>query len=479
MKTLSVQHLIPATILLAVLLASCDKDDQEYGTLVFRGVSELPDLKSEAFCQEEYTQTPNSSYLMHTTDLFVNIKEIWASQDLVSEGLSDDFTWYLIGTADQLQSVSQYLFTSDHLPVGDYKSLKMVFRNEIIRKTVYQSDHNRSVDMQGSLNEAACGNSDLIVQYFSKNGNHSLRNGVFHCDAGGENIRGFKIKANETTTVYWQLGSPGFHFTDCWFTWNDSNGNQVYDCGTDQLGGFDCSIAGPMWSFGVDDGEEDPFTLNAATDVDGNIYHSVKIGEQTWLTANLSVTRLNDGTPLWNAEQYQQHCDSGLCPPPNEVLPPMQFAYPNKDKELQALYGLYYNWKAVESGKLCPQGWHIPSKAEWDQLINFLGENAGGKLKIVNFEPNAYNWHTPNNGATNEYGFDALPAGGNMGPASGNAYMNVGYGINALFFSSTNESENPMMPKIPIYLLTEVSGEIMVNWATYDCYLSCRCIKDE
>jgi uncharacterized protein (TIGR02145 family) len=462
-----------------LFLFGCNNDDdKEYGTLVFKGMSEIPELKSEKFCDEELSQFANSSYVMHTTDLFVNIAEIWASQELVAEGLEDNFTWYLIGASDQLQSVSNYLFTTDHLPVGDYKSLKMVFRNEVIRKTVYQSDHNKSVDMQGSLNEAACGTNDFIVQYFSKKGNHSLKGSKFHCDSGGENIRGFTIKPNETTTVYWQLGSPGFQFTDCWFTWFDNNNNQVYDCGTDQLDGFDCSTSGPMWTFGVDDGEEDPFILNAATDIDGNSYNAVKIGDQVWLNSNLKTTRLNDGTPILSQQNYQEHCDSGFCPPPSAELPPMQLAYPNNQIELVEFYGLWYNWKAVESGKLCPEGWHIPTKDEWDKLLNFLGENAGGKLKIVDFEPNFYNWHTPNSGATNEYEFAAVPAGGNMGPASGLPHLNVGYGINALFFSSSNEAENPMMPKIPIYILTSASGEITANWASYDCFLSCRCLKD-
>ncbi|MBN2805385.1 MAG: fibrobacter succinogenes major paralogous domain-containing protein [Prolixibacteraceae bacterium] len=467
-------------LLLVFFLTNCNKDnDKEYGTLVFKGVSELPDLKSEEFCFDGLNQPARNSYVMHTTDIFVNIAEIWATQGLVAEGLQDNFTWYLIGSSNQLQSVSQYLFTTDHLPAGDYKSLKMVFRNEIIRKTVFQSDHSKAVDMQGSLNEAACGNSELIVQYFSKNGNHSLRGSTFHCDAGGENIRGFKIKPNETTTVYWQLGSPGFKLTDCWFTWLDYNNNEVYDCGNDQLEGFDCNKSGPMWSFGIDDGEEDPFILNAATDIDGNSYNAVKIGNQIWLNSNLKTTRLNDGTPILSQQNYQEHCDSGFCPPPNEELPPLQYAYPNKQEELVGLYGLYYNWMAVETGKLCPQGWHIPSKAEWDQLINFLGDNAGGKLKIVDFEPNPYNWQTPNVGATNEYGFDALPAGGNMGPSSGRMELNVGYGINALFFTSSNEADNPMMPKIPIYVLSKSSGDITSDWASYDCFMSCRCIKNE
>lgn len=476
---MKIDQLISTTFLLVLFLTSCNKDkDKEYGTLVFKGVSEIPDLKSEEFCDDELSQSPNSTNTMHTTDLFVNIAEIWASQGEVAEGLADNFTWHKIGEGNDLKSVSQYLFTYDLLPVGEYKSLKILFRNHIIRKTVYKSDYNRSVDMEGSLDESGCASEDIRAQYFSKNGNHSLQGNTFHCDSRGENIRGFKIKPNETTTVYWQLGSPGFQFTDCNFKWYDENDNQIYDCGTDHVDGFSCSKEGPMWTFGVDDGEIDPFLPNAATDADGNSYDAVLIGDQVWLTSNLKTTRVNDGTLLLSQQQYQQNCDSGFCPPPSEKLPPPQFAYPNNQSELVEFYGLLYNWKAVNTSRLCPSGWHIPTREEWEKLITFLGTNAGGKLKVVQFEPSSYNWQSPNTGATNEYEFAALPAGGNFGSASGLNELNVGYGINALFFSSTNESDNPLMPNVPIYILTSTSGDITMNRATYDCFLSCRCIQD-
>jgi uncharacterized protein (TIGR02145 family) len=68
-----------------------------------------------------------------------------------------------------------------------------------------------------------------------------------------------------------------------------------------------------------------------------------------------------------------------------------------------------YNWFAVITGKLCPTGWHIPTDPEWATLINFLGglNFAGGKLK----ETGTIHWAAPNNGATNETGFTALPGG--------------------------------------------------------------------
>ena len=68
-----------------------------------------------------------------------------------------------------------------------------------------------------------------------------------------------------------------------------------------------------------------------------------------------------------------------------------------------------YNWFALETGKLAPYGWHIPTDAEWDTLASTLGGEliAGGKLK----EKGTLHWQSPNAGATNEAGFFALPGG--------------------------------------------------------------------
>ena len=65
-----------------------------------------------------------------------------------------------------------------------------------------------------------------------------------------------------------------------------------------------------------------------------------------------------------------------------------------------------YNWYAVNTGKLCPGGWHVPSDAEWTILTDFLGgiNVAGGKMK----EAGLTHWRSPNASATNESNFSAL-----------------------------------------------------------------------
>ncbi len=102
-------------------------------------------------------------------------------------------------------------------------------------------------------------------------------------------------------------------------------------------------------------------------------------------------------------------------------------------------YGPLYNWFTVETGNLCPTGWHVPNHDEWTNLINYLGGynagGAGGKLK----EAGTTHWNSPNEGATNETGFTALP-GGSRGQDGIFLFIigNDGYWWSSSEYSSTN-----------------------------------------
>jgi uncharacterized protein (TIGR02145 family) len=135
------------------------------------------------------------------------------------------------------------------------------------------------------------------------------------------------------------------------------------------------------------------------SDIDGNVYHYVTIGTQTWMAENLKTTRLNDGTtiPLVTVDTLWA------------ALTTPGFCWYNDSDSYKATYGALYNWYAVNTGKLAPKGWHVPTDSEWTVLTTFLGGTkvAGGKLKDTG---TAY-WDSPNTGATDEYGFKALPGG--------------------------------------------------------------------
>ena len=140
---------------------------------------------------------------------------------------------------------------------------------------------------------------------------------------------------------------------------------------------------------------------STVTDIDGNTYKTVTIDTQIWMVEDLKTTKYNDGTaiPLVEADnnEWSNLTEPGYC------------WYNNDHETYGNTYGILYNWYAVNTGKLCPAGWHVPTDAEWTILTDYLGgENvAGGKLK----EAGTTHWNSPNAGATNETGFSALPGG--------------------------------------------------------------------
>ena len=157
-------------------------------------------------------------------------------------------------------------------------------------------------------------------------------------------------------------------------------------------------------SVGTSYGNQVSFTASQSasqtvTDVEGNIYNTVTIGTQVWMVENLKTTKYNDGTAIPNITDNSTWA----------ALTTGAYCWNNNDINFKVIYGALYNWFAVNTGKLCPASWHIPTDSEWTTLINYLGGEslAGGKLK----EAGIAHWQNPNKGATNETGFTALPGG--------------------------------------------------------------------
>lgn len=162
-------------------------------------------------------------------------------------------------------------------------------------------------------------------------------------------------------------------------------------------------------------------------DVDGNVYHYVTINNQLWMVENLRTTRYRDGTTIPSVEDVEAW----------SVLSTGAYCSPGADSSAQECYlGLLYNFYAVsDSCGLCPEGWHVPTAAEWRQLIDYLGgiDVAGGKMK----DTSVGLWKVLVEGTTNESGFSALPAGGRgrLGSPS-----DVGY--YATWWSSTSHDSS-------------------------------------
>ena len=133
------------------------------------------------------------------------------------------------------------------------------------------------------------------------------------------------------------------------------------------------------------------------------IISSVKIGDQEWQMKNLDVDRFRNGEPIPHArtdEEWEAAREKGE----------PAWSYYDNDPGNGKIYGKLYNWYAVNDARgLAPQGWHIPTDNEWTILTNYLGGEgvAGGKMKSTEF----IYWNSPNEGATNDSGFSALPGG--------------------------------------------------------------------
>lgn len=217
-----------------------------------------------------------------------------------------------------------------------------------------------------------------------------------------------------------------------------------------------------------DDDNNNNNNLSDQNDVDGNVYITITIGTQTWFKENLKTTKLNDGTviPLTTENAAWNSLNSpGYCWYANDVN--------NKSS-----YGALYNWHAVNTGKLCPGGWHVASDNDWKKLEmqlgmsqsvadqdGFRGTNEGGKLK----ETGTAHWNSPNDGATNSSSFTALPGGCR--------YANGSWGVKGLQgFWWTSTEFGPW----DSWLRHLVGNGTDISRTTFpkNSGLSVRCVKD-
>jgi uncharacterized protein (TIGR02145 family) len=204
----------------------------------------------------------------------------------------------------------------------------------------------------------------------------------------------------------------------------------------------------------------DPSKVGA--DYDGNIYNSVVIGTQVWLTENLKTTRYNNGDPI----ETTTPADLNIF---DEYNPPYQWAYEGLESNV-AIFGRLYTWHAAtDSRGVCPAGWHLPSDAEWTVLTGFLGGEsvAGGKLK----EAGTSHWQDPNTGATNTTGFKGLPGG--FRHYNGTFDFS---GFNGYWWSSTLDNSGYAWTRILSYDSFDITRN---NYLDPAMGASVRCLRDD
>lgn len=207
------------------------------------------------------------------------------------------------------------------------------------------------------------------------------------------------------------------------------------------------------------------------TDIDGNVYHGVTIGNQIWMTENLRTTRYADGSAIPKVEE-------GTAWSALETNGEAYCWYDN-NPSVNEDYGCLYTWAAATNGGsgssanpsgvqgVCPDGWHLPSEEEWKELVFHLGGyfEAGEYLK----EDGNIHWVRGNYHASNSSGFTALPGGSRSTVGTFYDLTN-----NAYFWTATDKTTESATS---VGLVSD-NGDVKIVGSAMKTGRSVRCVKD-
>ena len=195
---------------------------------------------------------------------------------------------------------------------------------------------------------------------------------------------------------------------------------------------------------------------------DGHVYKTVEIGNQVWMAENLKY--------LPKVHSNDEFESAGINKQPGYGV--LEYTGNNlssaKEHSNYKTYGALYNMYAIQNNDICPKGWHVPSKQEWDILVDFLGgmSVAGGKLK----EEGTKHWSDPNAGANNESGFTALP--GKFRIDNG---VYFALSVSGMWWTSSF-SGNPV--DAPVFVLDSFNRGVTYTDNIQQWGVSVRCIRD-
>ena len=216
-------------------------------------------------------------------------------------------------------------------------------------------------------------------------------------------------------------------------------------------------------------GSQISFTTNTdgqsgtVTDIDGNIYNTVTIGTQVWMTENLKTTKYCDGTVIQlvtDNKAWSNLTTYGYC------------WFNNNKDTYKATYGALYNGYVTDAasngGKnVCPTGWHVPSDAEWTILTDYLGGESVAGLKLK--ETGSTHWSSLDTRANNKTGFTALPGGYRI-----NNGLFSGLGDYCYLWSSTKSSTMNVWYRLMVYNYIIVYRYSSIKLSGF----SVRCLQD-
>ncbi len=201
----------------------------------------------------------------------------------------------------------------------------------------------------------------------------------------------------------------------------------------------------------------------SAVEYNGQTYNTVEIGDQCWFRENLNTTKYRSGTSISNVTSNSSWAS----------LSTGAYCNYNNSSTNGNIYGKLYNWYAVNTGLLCPEGWHVPSSNEFQDLKDHLYPYEGNKLK----ESGNVHWLDYNEDATNSTGFTALPGGSR----NSNGYF---YFINILSYWWTSTQDDGYSH---FTFILNNGEDLIINvdnsghtppYGNYKTGMSIRCIKD-
>jgi uncharacterized protein (TIGR02145 family) len=203
-------------------------------------------------------------------------------------------------------------------------------------------------------------------------------------------------------------------------------------------------------------------TTVTVTDIDGNGYGTVQIGNQVWMSENLKTSRYRNGGQIPNVTTDNTAWG---------ILTTGAWSYYNNDVSNNAIYGKLYNWYTTLGDTLCPTGWGVPTDAEWTTLTTYLGGEsvAGGKMKTIG---NAY-WEGSNTGAINSSGFSVLPGGYR---SSDGSFLNIRF--SAFFWSATEDANGGAWNRGLYNGIGSVSRNSFIVNDSKSVGASVRCLRD-
>ncbi len=243
----------------------------------------------------------------------------------------------------------------------------------------------------------------------------------------------------------------------------------------------------------------------AVTDIDGNTYDAVQIGSQVWMAENLRTTRYANGKSIPLGSEKENENDHSRMNPYRYT--PKSNGSDMDNVDIVSSYGYLYNWPAVMNGTvgsetnpsgvqgICPNGWHVPSNAEWKQLLDYMNTQT---IYLVNNHDKhlakslatSWGWKLvdttrgwlnieqkeapgKNINANNATGFSALPVG-----CFKDGFFDF-FSYRAFFWSATEDIKNPItMDRAYSYLIYHDEAKVQETRQYQNSGLSVRCIRD-